>query len=111
MISVPSFQHKVTRAASTASVVTLMDLPGDPYLPFKPADYFANANQAADVIKKTLLFGSVPLLSVLQEVLPGQLADDLIKDPMRFAPKFISDAFSEVEKFIAAATDGATSLR
>jgi hypothetical protein len=73
----------------------------DEFVAFDPKKYFGqDSNPAAKELADTLLFGTIKLVDVLETVLPGDLADDLIKDPLRYAPKFLSEAFSEIERFI-----------
>jgi hypothetical protein len=86
-------------AARTPLLRIFAPTDGPAFLPFDPKEFFKQ-NPAAAALDKMMLFGAIPLSSVLKAVNLKDAADNLIKDPMKFAPKFVSEAFGEIEKFI-----------
>ncbi len=76
---------------------------------FDPKQLFNNALDST--LGDAKLFGCVPLLDLIQHVVPGAITgaedalDKALKDGLRYAPKMVTETYHEVEKILATVMD------
>lgn len=76
---------------------------------FDPKQLFNNALDST--LGDAKLFGCVPLLDLIQHVVPGAIngaedaLDKALKDGLRYAPKMVTETYHEVEKILATVMD------
>jgi hypothetical protein len=96
---------KKTGPATSPGTATASSLPGRTILaptePVGPGGFDPIA-MFKDALGDSLLFGAFNLLDIIQAVGGKDVVDELAKDALRYAPKFITEAYHEAERVIAA---------
>jgi hypothetical protein len=93
---------------TSASMVTFAGLDAAASLGGLDAGAFSPSQFLDGALGSTKLFGAVPLLDLVQSLLPGAASsldhafDQAMNDVLRYAPKFVTETLHTVEKILAA---------